>query len=75
MLEVLSLTADAQQRSSTAVIFGFTRLLIVLGLNILLVVVFRSSVGVADDRLGIVHVTARASVGGLERVVQALAIG
>jgi len=75
MLEVLSLTVDAQQRSSTAVIFGFTRLLIVLGLNILLVVVFRSSVGVADDRLGIVHVTAPASVGGLERVVQALAIG
>jgi hypothetical protein len=34
MLEVLSLTADAQQRSSTAVIFGFTHLLIVLGLNI-----------------------------------------
>lgn len=29
----------------------------------------------ADDRLGIVHVTAPAPVGGLERVVQALAVG
>lgn len=34
-----------------------------------------SSVGVTDDRLGIVHVTAPAPVGGLERVIQALAIG
>jgi glycosyltransferase involved in cell wall biosynthesis len=34
-----------------------------------------SSVGVTDDGLGIVHVTAPAPVGGLERVIQALAIG